>query len=267
MHHGIENLAFESVRSFFFLLHEPSLMSDLKAIPDGHIVLVGRMMCLKSPFYWFATLGTLDHMLPVLKRDNVELESCPAVPGLIFVRLSPSDAVDVCLDPDTANKKLLLSNYNQTVTLEKEKKPYPQNPERFDCWKQVLSTDGLTGRCYWEVEWEGHVEIAVAYKAIKRSGAGDDGCLGQNDKSWSLSCSSKGFSGLHAGNMTSIHKAPSQRVGVYLDWPAGVLSFYRVLLQKLDHLLSFHNTFTEPVYPAFRIRKESPNSSVTLCQI
>lgn len=241
-------------------------MSDLKAIPDDHRT-TGWMMCLNSPFYWCGLLGTLDYVLPVLTRDNVELKSCPAVLGLIFVRLSPSDAVDVWLDPDTANKKLLLSNYNQTVTLEKKKKPYPQIPERFEYWKQVLSTDGLTGRCYWEVEWKGCVEIAVTYKAIKRSGAGDNGCLGQNDKSWSLSCSSKGFSGLHAGNQTSIHKGPSQRVGVYLDWPAGLLSFYRVLPQKLDHLLSFHSTFTEAVHPAFRIRKVSQKSSVTLCQI
>lgn len=184
-----------------------------------------------------------------------------------FCLIVLSDAVDVWLDPDTANKKLILSNYNQTVTMKKEKKPYPKSPERFDYWKQVLSTDGLTGRSYWEVEWEGHVHIAVAYKAIKRSGAGDDCCLGQNEESWSLSCSSKGFSGLHANDTKSIHKAPSQRVGVYLDWPAGVLSFYRVLPQKLDHLVSFHNSFTAPVYPAFRIRKKPPNSSVTLCQI
>lgn len=175
--------------------------------------------------------------------------------------------MDVWLDPDTANKKLMLSNVNQTVTMKNEKKPYPKNPERFDCWKQVLSTDGLTGRSYWEVEWEGHVQIAVAYKAIKRSGATDDSCLGQNETSWSLSCKDQGFYGLHANVKTSIRKGPSHRVGVYLDWPAGVLSFYRVLPQGLDHILSFRNTFTEPVYPAFRIRKKPANSSVTLCVI
>lgn len=187
--------------------------------------------------------------------------------ALIFVQLCPSDAVDVWLVPDTANKKLILSNFNQTVTTTKEKKPYPKNPERFDHWKQVLSTDGLTGRSYWEVEWEGHVQIAVAYKAIKRSGAAEDGCLGQNKMSWSLSCNDQGFYGLHANVKTSTHKGPSQRVGVYLDLPAGVLSFYRVLPQKLDHILSFHNSFTEPVYPAFRIRKKPPNSYVTVFQI
>lgn len=151
--------------------------------------------------------------------------------------------------------------------MKKEKMLKPKNPERFDLCKQVLATDGLTGRSYWEVEWEGRVQIAVAYKTIRRSGSGDDCCLGQNQVSWRLSCSNKGFSGLHANNETSIPKASSGRIGVYLDWPAGVLSFYRVLPQKLDHLLSFHHTFAAPVYPAFQIRKKPPNSSVTLCDI
>lgn len=179
--------------------------------------------------------------------------------------MSPSDAVDICLDPETANKKLILSNHHQTVRVGNETQTCPDNPERFDYWKQVLSTDGLTGRVYWEVEWEGHVYIAVAYKAIKRRGNTQDCCLGQNDQSWSLSCSEEGHSGLHANNKTSISKNPSKRIGVYLDWPAGILSFYRVVNEKRDHLLTFHNKFTEPVFPAFRIRIEPTNSFVTVC--
>uniref|UniRef100_H2RW69 NLR family CARD domain-containing protein 3-like n=1 Tax=Takifugu rubripes TaxID=31033 RepID=H2RW69_TAKRU len=174
-------------------------------------------------------------------------------------------AVHIGLDPDTANKKLMLSNYNETVSVGKEKQTCPDSPVRFDYWKQVLSTDGLTGRSYWEVEWKGQVYIAVAYKTIKRRGDGKDCCLGQNDKSWSLSCSDKEYSFLHANNKTSISKAPSDRVGVYLDWPAGILSFYRVSHNKLDHLHTLRTTFTEPLYPAFRVGLDPPNSSVTLC--
>lgn len=184
---------------------------------------------------------------------------------LISVWFSPSDAVHIGLDPDTAHKRLMLSNYNETVSVGKEKQTCPDSPVRFDYWKQVLSTDGLTGRSYWEVEWKGQVYIAVAYKTIKRRGGGEDCCLGQNDKSWSLSCSDKEYSFLHANNKTSISKAPSDRVGVYLDWPAGILSFYRVSHNKLDHLHTLHTAFTEPLYPAFRVRLDPPNSSVALC--
>lgn len=168
------------------------------------------------------------------------------------------------LDPDTANKRLMLSNYNQTVSVVKEKQTYPDSPVRFDYWKQVLSAEGLTGRSYWEVEWKGQAYIAVAYKAIKRRGEGGDCCLGKNDKSWSLSCSDKEYSFLHANNQTPISKAPSDRVGVYLDWPAGILSFYKVVNNKLDHLHTLHTTFTEPLYAAFRVKLDLPNSSVTI---
>ncbi|XP_034729541.1 NLR family CARD domain-containing protein 3-like [Etheostoma cragini] len=174
-------------------------------------------------------------------------------------------ASKLTLDPSTANRKLKLSDDNRKVTARRETQSYPDGPQRFDYWKQVLCTNGLTGRCYWEVEWEGHVYIAVAYKGIKRRGESDDCCLGRNDQSWSLSCSKNGYSILHSNNRVSNNVPPLSRVGVYLDWPAGTLSFYRLSSDKVTHIHTFHTTFTEPVYPAFRIRMDALNSSVTLC--
>ncbi|XP_044063211.1 stonustoxin subunit beta-like [Siniperca chuatsi] len=184
---------------------------------------------------------------------------------LSSVSFSPSDACELTLDPNTANRKLILSDYNTKVTVGREKQPYPDDPERFDYWKQLLCTDGLTGRCYWEVEWTGKVYIAVTYRGIRRRGESDDCCLGSNDQSWSLSCSGAGYSGLHSKRSVSISIPPSNRVGVYLDWPAGTLSFYRISSDKLTLLHTFYATFTEPVYPAFRIKMDPYNSSVSLC--
>lgn len=56
------------------------------------------------------------------------------------------------------------------------------------------------------------------------------------------------------------------RMVVYLDWHAGVLSFYRVSSDTLVYLHTFHGTFTEPLYPAFGIELNS-GSSVSLCQM
>ncbi|KAM8735669.1 protein NLRC3-like isoform 1-T3 [Acanthopagrus schlegelii] len=177
-------------------------------------------------------------------------------------------ACELTLDPNTANKNLILSDNNRKVTVGKEKQPYPDDPERFDYWKQLLCKDGLTGRCYWEVEWKGHVYIAVAYRGIKRRGQGDNCCLGKNDQSWTLSCSdNEGYSVLHRNRRVSIRHQTLNRVGVYLDWPAGTLSFYRVSSDQLTHLYTFQTTFTEPVYPAFRMRTDPSNSSVSLCPI
>ncbi|KAL1006943.1 hypothetical protein UPYG_G00079390 [Umbra pygmaea] len=55
------------------------------------------------------------------------------------------------LDPNTPHRNLSLSEGKRTVTWE-EQQLYPDHPKRFDYWFQVLCKEGLTGRCYWEVE-------------------------------------------------------------------------------------------------------------------
>uniref|UniRef100_A0AAY5L2T0 B30.2/SPRY domain-containing protein n=1 Tax=Esox lucius TaxID=8010 RepID=A0AAY5L2T0_ESOLU len=164
-------------------------------------------------------------------------------------------------------KNLSLSEENRKVTRRRgEEQLYPDHPERFDHWSQVLCREGLSGRCYWEVEWSGKgAGIGVTYKGINRRGGGDC-CLGYNDKSWSLDCYYDCYSVCHNNKTTDIPvtSSDSHRVGVYLDWPAGTLSFYRVSSDTLTHLYTFNTTFTEPLYPGFRVYSDS---SVSLCQM
>ena len=101
---------------------------------------------------------------------------------------------------------------------------------------------------------------------MERKGRSDDSVFGHNDKSWSLKCSGDSYSAMHNAKSTAI-PAPSSRssrVGVYLDWPAGTLSFYSVSSDTLTHLHTFNSTFTEPLYPGFYVYF---GSSVSLCQI
>ncbi|XP_045060989.1 NLR family CARD domain-containing protein 3-like [Coregonus clupeaformis] len=176
-------------------------------------------------------------------------------------------ACDLTLDPNTANRHLSLSQEKRKVTRRTEEQPYPDQPERFKVWEQVLCREGLTGRCYWEVEWNGEAVVGVTYNGIRRRGKGKDCGLGYNDKSWSLFCSDKSYYARHNKNVTTIDvsSSSSHRVGVYLDWPAGTLSFYRVSSDTLTHLYTFHTTFTEPLYPGFRFWYDDP--SVSLCQV
>ncbi|XP_042561088.1 stonustoxin subunit beta-like, partial [Clupea harengus] len=161
---------------------------------------------------------------------------------------------ELTLDPNTAGRDLSLSEGNRKVTRVSEDQPYPDHPERFDCWPHVLCREGQSGRCYWESEWSGSGDdIAVAYKSIQRKGSSNDIILGRNDKSWSLECYPHIYSARH-NNKHTVIPAPSSRssrVGVYLDWPAGTLSFYSVSSDTLTHLHTFHSTFTEPLYPGF----------------
>ncbi|XP_078138860.1 protein NLRC3-like [Centroberyx gerrardi] len=163
-------------------------------------------------------------------------------------------ACELTLDPNTAHRNLFLSEDNRKVTAVREEQPYPDHPERFDRWYQLLCRNGLTGRCYWEVEWEGWVDIGVTYRGIRRRGEGDNCRLGWNEKSWSLFCSDEGYSFCHNDRETdirSLSSSVSNRVAVYLDWSAGSLSFYRVSSDTLIHIHTFHSTFTEPLYPGF----------------
>ncbi|XP_062387133.1 NACHT, LRR and PYD domains-containing protein 12-like [Sardina pilchardus] len=180
-------------------------------------------------------------------------------------------ACDLTLDPNTAHRNLSLSEGNRKVTYVDEKQPYPEHTERFDSWWQVLCREGLTGRCYWEAEWSGRrgTRISVAYKSIKRKGDSDDVIMGQNAKSWRLRCSPHSYSVWHNNEETAIPvpSSVSSRVGVYLDWPAGTLSFYSVSSDILTHLHTFHSTFTEPLCPGFRFYYGDYGFSVSLCQI
>ncbi|XP_071028975.1 NLR family CARD domain-containing protein 3-like [Oncorhynchus clarkii lewisi] len=173
---------------------------------------------------------------------------------------------DLTLDPNTVNRLLSLSEENRKVTRRREKHPYPDHPERFEDWYQVLCREGLTGRCYWEVERSGSgADIGVTYKGISRRGEDDDSRIGYNDKSWSLFCSDNRYTARHNNIHIDVPSSSSHRVGVYLDWPAGTLSFYRVSSDTLTHLYTFTSTFTEPLYPGFRVWYD--DSSVSLCQV
>ena len=152
-----------------------------------------------------------------------------------------------------------------------EEQSHPDHPEGFDCMVQVLCREGLTGRCYWEVERRGGVGIGVTYRGITRRGKGGDRLLGGNNKSWCLYCDDDGYYAWHNGSGTDLPLPPSgsTRVGVYLDRPAGSLSFYRVSpgvggsSHTLTHIHTFWTTFTqEDLLPGFGFR---PGSSASLC--
>ncbi|KAI4875433.1 hypothetical protein NFI96_023845 [Prochilodus magdalenae] len=170
---------------------------------------------------------------------------------------------EVTLDPNTAHRYLSLSDGNRKVECVGRDQPYPDHPERFDGWWQVLSRESLTGRCYWEAEWSGTVFISVSYKSISRKGYSDDCRFGWNVKSWSLICSDSSYSVRHNNISTAVSVPPSgcKRVGVYVDCPAGTLSFYRVSSDPhtLTHLHTFYTSFTEPLYAGFYVY---PDSSV-----
>ncbi|XP_049888898.1 tripartite motif-containing protein 16-like protein [Epinephelus moara] len=155
----------------------------------------------------------------------------------------------ITLDPNTVNTQLSLSEGDKRATLMRDEQSYSSHPDRFIRWRQVLSRESLTGRCYWEVEWSRkRVTVAVAYKNISRAGSMTECAFGFNDKSWALECnSSSSYKFIHSGNKTPITGPWSSRVGVYLDHSAGILSFYSVS-ETMTLLHRVQTTFTQPLY-------------------
>ncbi|XP_026016441.1 protein NLRC3-like [Astatotilapia calliptera] len=173
---------------------------------------------------------------------------------------------DLTLDSNTAHKNLKLSDGNKEVTHVEEDQLYPHHDLRFNQWPQLLCTNSLTGRCYWEVEWSGEVHVAVIYGGIRRRGEEDESRFGRTYQSWSLYCShDRGYYVSHKFHLRAIPLLPSalsHKVAVYVDCSAGTVSFYSVSSDKLIHLHTFNTTFTEPVYAGFRVK---PDSSIHLC--
>ncbi|CAI5681887.1 unnamed protein product [Oreochromis niloticus] len=155
---------------------------------------------------------------------------------------------EITLDPNTANRRLLLSEGNRKATRMNQQQSYSDHPDRFTGCHQVLSRESLTERCYWEVEWRGGaVLVAVAYKNISRAGSRDECLFGHNDKSWSLRCDTNSYIFWHNKVHTVLSGPRSSRVGVYLDHRAGILSFYSVS-ETMTLLHRVQTTFTQPLY-------------------
>nr|XP_046233256.1 NACHT, LRR and PYD domains-containing protein 12-like [Scatophagus argus] len=180
-------------------------------------------------------------------------------------------ACELTVDTNTVNTNLKLSDNNRKVTAVMEEQPHPDHPERFDFWPQLLCRPGLTGRCYWEVEWSGVAYISVTYRGIRRKGNTADCWFGRNNKSWSLRCSDDdGYTVYHNRRKTCISSSlssVSHRVAVYVDCPAGTLSFYRVSSDTLIHLHTFNTTFTEPLQAGFGFGLWPDFSSVSLSSV
>ncbi|XP_074511354.1 NACHT, LRR and PYD domains-containing protein 3-like isoform X1 [Sebastes fasciatus] len=171
-------------------------------------------------------------------------------------------ACDLTLDPNTAGVTVILTEENKKGTSVHEKQPYPDDPDsRFDnC--QVLCEEGLTGRHYWEVECDS-ADVGVAYKSIARvHDYSTEFSLGKNEKSW---CWFSDGDFCHNNSHLEFMGPYTRRstIGVYLDWPAGILSFFEVFPDTLTHLHTVRTTFTEPLHPGFQFQ----DGSIYLCKI
>ncbi|XP_076011012.1 E3 ubiquitin/ISG15 ligase TRIM25-like isoform X1 [Genypterus blacodes] len=195
----------------------------------------------------------LEQEIAELSRRDAELQQLSTMEDnaqflsnyLSLPHLSESSHSDIKIYP--------VRNFEEvTAALTAVKNKLQDILNRFTSICQVLSTESLTGRCYWEVEWSGSsVGVAVAYKDIDRTSQG--GQFGYNKKSWSLYDYGQSCQFRHDLISTPLSFFESYKIGVYLDHSAGLLSFYSVS-ETMTLLHRVQTTFTQPLYAGFWLK-------------
>ncbi|MEE6523227.1 hypothetical protein FKM82_022024 [Ascaphus truei] len=161
------------------------------------------------------------------------------------------EASGILLDVNTAANDVCVSGDLKTASWSGRNQLRPNTPERF--WSyQVLSTRSFSsGQHYWEVEISesGIRGVGISYPSIVRKQR--QSRIGRNKKSWCLYMWDNDYSVIHDTIRTRIYpESPVQRLGIYLDYEAGRLSFYQ-LCDPIRHLHTVTATFTEPLHAAF----------------
>ncbi|XP_040203113.1 E3 ubiquitin/ISG15 ligase TRIM25-like [Rana temporaria] len=167
-------------------------------------------------------------------------------------------AADILLDGITAHNNLQISDDRKTVSRSDRNQNYPETPERFQYYAQVMSSQSFSsGRHYWEVDvgesdwWR----VGMCYPSIERGG--QQSLIGENKMSWGFNKRDDQYYVTHDSNKIPLPpNVSSNRVRIYLDYEAGRISFYD-LCDPIRHLHTFTTTFTEPLHAGIRVKKGS----------
>ncbi|KAL1023674.1 hypothetical protein UPYG_G00044400 [Umbra pygmaea] len=166
------------------------------------------------------------------------------------VRCVQEYAVDVTLDPLTAHPRLHISEDGKQVSCSERFQPVSDGPERFDRVVCVLGHQAFSsGRHYWEVDVGGKTDwdLGVASHSINRKGKIT---VSPAHGYWFLSLRDKNDYAFRSEPSTALginHKP--NRIGIYVDYDKGQVSFYNVDAKLL--IYSFHGSFTDSIHPFF----------------
>ncbi|CAG5897278.1 tripartite motif-containing protein 16 [Menidia menidia] len=166
------------------------------------------------------------------------------------------------LDDKTAQKLLWISEGSSKAARTSDAVcPYPNRPERYEHSPQVLSKEALLGfRGYWEVDFDGWVVIGVVLESSPRKGQEVPCGLGENGSSWGAGWSGSCYQVWHNSEHVEVQLPLTSTMGVYVDQPAGVITFLLVEgeAQKEVRLIhKFKASLEEKVFPAFWIGANS----------
>ncbi|XP_058638398.1 E3 ubiquitin-protein ligase TRIM39 isoform X2 [Onychostoma macrolepis] len=159
--------------------------------------------------------------------------------------------VNVTMDPETAHPKLFLSEDDKQAGYGETRQIVPDTPWRFDTCPSVLGKEGFSsGKFYFEVQVKGKTEwdVGVATETVNRKGIIT---LSPRNGLWTLWLrNGSEFKACDCLSVSLCLKVKPQKVGVYVDYEEGLVSFYDV--ESRSHIYSFTGqAFTERLYPYF----------------
>ncbi|KAM4632517.1 E3 ubiquitin/ISG15 ligase TRIM25-like [Discoglossus pictus] len=164
--------------------------------------------------------------------------------------------LDLLLDIRTAANDVAVSSDLKTASWSAINQNRPNISDKFDTCQVLSIRSFFLGQHFWEVETSGReiLRVGVAYPSMRRKGVK---CwIGNNKKSWALyQCNGEYFA-MHDSNVIELPNDTNFcRLGIYLDYEAGLLSFYQ-LYGQIRHLYTFSATFTEPLHAAFGLSND-----------
>lgn len=162
----------------------------------------------------------------------------------------PPSAEDIILDKDTAHPYLAVSPDGKCVKSVTKKQDVPDKPERFDTMPAVLGRNSFSsGSHYWEVDVTGNSKwtIGVCEDSVNRKGQ----YLSAKTQSgfWTLCLKDGTYKALSVSHHVLHVAGPLLRVGIFLRYEEGLISFYNVTEYTILH--TFKSEFTEPLRPYF----------------
>ncbi|XP_006839895.1 PREDICTED: erythroid membrane-associated protein [Chrysochloris asiatica] len=180
-------------------------------------------------------------------RSELKLKRAAANSGWRRARLH---FLAVTLDPDTAHPKLILSEDLRCVRLGDRRQPVPDNPQRFDFVVSVLGSESFTTGChYWEVYVGDKTKwiLGVCSESVSRKGKVT---ASPSNGHWLVRQShGNQYEALTSPQTSFRLKEAPQCVGIFLDYEAGVLSFFNVT--DKSHMFTFTHSFSGPLRPFF----------------
>ncbi|KAK7124286.1 hypothetical protein R3I94_018605 [Phoxinus phoxinus] len=201
---------------------------------------------------WSEISVKTEESLETLRRALTKLQdSLQEKLTLTDVKRIQQYAVDVTLDPDTAHPELILSDDGKQVRCGDIRQKIPNKPDRFDRCVCVLGKEGFSsGRFYFEVQVEGKTDwdLGVARESINRKGKIT---ASPSNGYWTVWLrNGNEYKACDDPRVSLCVRVKPQRVGVFVDYEEGLVSFYDV--ESSSHIYSFTGqSFTEKLYPLF----------------